>query len=138
MSATKPEIGKQTEIPRCSCCGYTEEDAKFNMDHHLCRDAGNAPWEAEHSPQPPAPCGHEEASSIFCPICDTRPTHAESYAADLDQIRKELPPTVDVERELYLALKEITKNVQPPHGKCECPMCKGFAAIKLYEQKGKL
>lgn len=47
-------------------------------------------------------------------------------------------PAVDVERELYLALKAITKNVQPSNGKCECPMCQGFAAIKLYEQKGKL
>lgn len=34
--------------PQCSCCGYTEEDAKMHMDHHLCRDAGNAPWEVKN------------------------------------------------------------------------------------------
>lgn len=30
---------------RCPSCGYTKEDAQFNMDHHLCKNAGNAPWE---------------------------------------------------------------------------------------------
>lgn len=29
----------------CPSCGYTKEDAQVNMDHHLCKNAGNAPWE---------------------------------------------------------------------------------------------
>ena len=62
----------------------------------------------------------------------------DSYPTVVEFEEKHNPPSVDVERELYLALKEITKKVQPPNGKCECPMCKAFAAIKLYEQKGKL
>lgn len=30
---------------RCPTCGYTKEDAQIHMDHHLCKNAGNAPWE---------------------------------------------------------------------------------------------
>lgn len=31
--------------PHCPSCGYTEKDAKLHMDHNLCKNAGNAPWE---------------------------------------------------------------------------------------------
>lgn len=31
--------------PRCGSCGYTKEDALLHMDHHLCKNAGKAPWE---------------------------------------------------------------------------------------------
>jgi len=31
----------------CQSCGYTKEDAQTNMDHHLCDNSGNAPWETE-------------------------------------------------------------------------------------------
>jgi hypothetical protein len=41
---TKMGIGGDT---RCSSCGYTEEDAKFNGDHYLCKNKGNAPWESK-------------------------------------------------------------------------------------------
>ena len=31
---------------RCQHCGYTEDDAKLHLDHHLCKEGrGNAPWE---------------------------------------------------------------------------------------------
>jgi hypothetical protein len=30
---------------RCMECGYTEQDAQLHMDHRLCKNAGNAPWE---------------------------------------------------------------------------------------------
>jgi hypothetical protein len=33
------------EEQHCPICGYTEEDAKFHMDHSRCKNAGNAPWE---------------------------------------------------------------------------------------------
>jgi hypothetical protein len=29
----------------CPACGYTKEDAQVNMDHHLCKNDGNAPWQ---------------------------------------------------------------------------------------------
>lgn len=31
--------------PRCPVCGYTETDALIHLDHYLCKNAGNAPWE---------------------------------------------------------------------------------------------
>jgi len=36
---------KPEQAPTCSECGYTEQDAQFHMDHYLCKNAGNAPWE---------------------------------------------------------------------------------------------
>lgn len=32
-------------MKRCPSCGYTEEDAKLHLDHYLCKNSGNAPWE---------------------------------------------------------------------------------------------
>lgn len=40
-----PPNPQTTTKARCQSCGYTEEDAKFHMDHHLCKNSGNAPWE---------------------------------------------------------------------------------------------
>lgn len=80
------------------------------------------------SHNPKCPCfTYNQKCGVDCPRCSC----LEPKAAPESE-------AVDVERELYNALKEITKKVQPPNGKCECPMCKAFAAIKLYEQKGKL
>ena len=31
------------DIPRCPACGYTEHDARFHLDHGLCREK-NPPW----------------------------------------------------------------------------------------------
>lgn len=41
------------EPENCPSCGYTKADAQFNMDHHLCKNASNAPWEQPASQ--PAP-----------------------------------------------------------------------------------
>ena len=30
---------------RCPECGYSKLDAQTHMDHYLCKNAGNAPWE---------------------------------------------------------------------------------------------
>ena len=29
----------------CRVCGYTKEDQQTHGDHHLCKNAGKAPWE---------------------------------------------------------------------------------------------
>ena len=34
----------EPEIERCSECGYTEQDARTEMDHKLCKNYGKAPW----------------------------------------------------------------------------------------------
>lgn len=31
--------------PKCPECGYTAEDAAIHLDHRLCRNDGNAPWQ---------------------------------------------------------------------------------------------
>ncbi len=33
--------------PKCPECGYTAEDAATHLDHRLCRNDGNAPWQAK-------------------------------------------------------------------------------------------
>ncbi len=33
----------------CPSCGYTEADAQLHHDHHLCKNASNAPWEKEEA-----------------------------------------------------------------------------------------
>lgn len=46
---------------RCGSCGYTEEDAKFHMDHRLCKNDGNAPWQKGRqnaAESLPAKCKH--------------------------------------------------------------------------------
>jgi Protein of unknown function (DUF551) len=35
----------------CPVCGYTKEDAQFNMDHYLCKNDGKAPWQNPPRPQ---------------------------------------------------------------------------------------
>jgi hypothetical protein len=30
---------------RCSSCVYTKADVTFHLDHGLCSNSGNAPWE---------------------------------------------------------------------------------------------
>lgn len=54
---------------RCPLCGYTEADAKFHMDHSLCKNAGNAPWEKRHTaPEAPEePRGNDHAAPP--PVC---------------------------------------------------------------------
>jgi hypothetical protein len=53
--------------PQCSGCGYTEEDAKFHLDHNLCSNAGNAPWEVKDSklPAKAAPTSVEGKAQTF-------------------------------------------------------------------------
>lgn len=29
----------ECDLPRCTVCNYTEHDARFEMDHHLCPGA---------------------------------------------------------------------------------------------------
>jgi hypothetical protein len=51
---------------RCASCGYTEADAKFNGDHRLCKNDGNAPWQKGPNPTPvPAVPAQQH-----CPGCD--------------------------------------------------------------------
>lgn len=46
--------------------------------------------------------------------------------------------SVDVERELYLALSEMLSGWRKcPDQKCICKVCQSFAVIKLYEGKVK-
>jgi len=37
----EPEVKSEE---RCSECGYTEQDARTEMDHKLCKNYGKAPW----------------------------------------------------------------------------------------------
>jgi hypothetical protein len=35
------------QLKPCHLCGYTKADAGFHLDHYLCKNSGNAPWEIE-------------------------------------------------------------------------------------------
>lgn len=35
------------EAESCPSCGYIKRDQEFHGDHHLCKNAGNAPWEKQ-------------------------------------------------------------------------------------------
>lgn len=43
-------MSKITDDRHCPECGYTKQDAQLHMDHHACKNAGNAPWEKTPHP----------------------------------------------------------------------------------------
>lgn len=72
---------------------------------------------------------HSETKAVACAV----PGNAEPA-----KTYRSKDSAVDVERELYLALKDLVAGHVPYTQEiCNCNVCKGFRAIKLYEQKGK-
>lgn len=41
--ANAKRYAKSEEL--CPACGYTQRDAQIHMDHQLCKNDGNAPWQ---------------------------------------------------------------------------------------------
>ena len=85
-----------SDTSKCPTCGYTKRDAQMHMDHHLCKNDGNAPW------QKPAPdTRHAEASQ---PASCAHPyTHAEEVIGE----------EVGVIRESYTVCSKCGKRISP-------------------------
>ncbi len=56
MTDEKSEApSQQDQETRCPECGYTEDDARQNMDHRLCPGYGRAPWSRAIGESPKLP-----------------------------------------------------------------------------------
>lgn len=88
-----------TRKDHCYLCGYTKDDAAFHMDHHLCKNDGNAPWQNESVPpkteaaqekkRPPierecVKCAHQFKGSwqTPCPNCEVSPSPVATTEGD--------------------------------------------------------